>query len=57
MIHAAGIMFVAPDGTVLLMRRIDTGEWAFPGGSIEGDESPEDAAREIEEETGRKSRN
>ncbi len=40
-------------GRVLLVRIIDTGEWAVIGGAIEPDESPEDAARrEAEEEAG-----
>jgi 8-oxo-dGTP pyrophosphatase MutT (NUDIX family) len=54
LVRAAGVMFLASDGAVLLMRRTDTGEWSFPGGGIEGDETPaEAAAREAEEETGR----
>jgi ADP-ribose pyrophosphatase YjhB (NUDIX family) len=41
------------DGRVLLVRIIDTGEWAVIGGAIEPDESPEHAARrEAEEEAG-----
>lgn len=40
-------------GRVLLVRIIDTGEWAVIGGAIEPDESPHDAAcREAEEEAG-----
>jgi ADP-ribose pyrophosphatase YjhB (NUDIX family) len=40
-------------GRVLLVRIIDTGEWAVIGGAIEPDESPEHAAiREAEEEAG-----
>jgi ADP-ribose pyrophosphatase YjhB (NUDIX family) len=40
-------------GQVLLVRIIDTGEWAVIGGAIEPDESPEHAAvREAEEEAG-----
>lgn len=53
MIRAAGILFVSPEGKVLLMRRTDGQGWAFPGGGIEGEETAEDAARrEILEETG-----
>lgn len=55
LIRAAGILFVAEDGQVLLMRRTDTspGVWALPGGRLEGDESAEEAARrELREETG-----
>lgn len=55
-LRAAGVMVVAPDGRVLLGRRQGrdhAGEWAFPGGGIEGDETPEQAARrEFLEETG-----
>jgi ADP-ribose pyrophosphatase YjhB (NUDIX family) len=40
-------------GRILLVRIIDTGQWAVIGGAIEPDESPEDAARrEAEEEAG-----
>ena len=41
------------EGRVLLVRIIDTGQWAVIGGAIEPDESPQDAARrEAEEEAG-----
>jgi 8-oxo-dGTP pyrophosphatase MutT (NUDIX family) len=40
-------------GRILLVRIIDTGEWATIGGSIEPDESPEQTAvRETREEAG-----
>jgi 8-oxo-dGTP pyrophosphatase MutT (NUDIX family) len=40
-------------GRLLLVRIIDTGNWATIGGAIEPDESPEEAARrEAEEEAG-----
>jgi 8-oxo-dGTP pyrophosphatase MutT (NUDIX family) len=57
MTRAAGIMYVAPDDRVLFIRRSSdgdhAGEWAFPGGKLEGDETPEQAAlREAEEELG-----
>jgi ADP-ribose pyrophosphatase YjhB (NUDIX family) len=40
-------------GRILLVRIIDTGQWAVIGGAIEPDESPQDAARrEAEEEAG-----
>jgi 8-oxo-dGTP pyrophosphatase MutT (NUDIX family) len=40
-------------GRVLLVRVIDTGQWAAIGGAIDPDESPDDAARrEAEEEAG-----
>jgi 8-oxo-dGTP pyrophosphatase MutT (NUDIX family) len=55
-LRAAGIMLTAPDGRVLLLRRTGrdhAGEWAFPGGGVEAEESPEDCARrEFVEETG-----
>lgn len=41
------------DGRVLLVKDAETGVWLAPGGSIEPDESPADAAvREMWEETG-----
>lgn len=40
-------------GRILLQRRVDTGLWGIPGGSMELGESFEDAAiREVREETG-----
>lgn len=42
-----------PHGQILLQRRIDTGLWGIPGGSMELGESFEEAAiREVREETG-----
>ena len=55
---AAGIVYVAPDGEVLLLRRASTatnfaGHWALPGGKAEDGETAEDAAiRESIEEMG-----
>jgi 8-oxo-dGTP pyrophosphatase MutT (NUDIX family) len=41
------------EGRLLLVRIIDTGNWATIGGAVEPDESPEQAARrEAEEEAG-----
>jgi len=41
------------DGRILLVRVIDTDQWAVIGGAIEPDESPEQSAlREAEEEAG-----
>jgi 8-oxo-dGTP pyrophosphatase MutT (NUDIX family) len=41
------------DGRVLLVKDAETGVWLAPGGSVEPDESPADAAvREMWEETG-----
>ncbi len=55
---AAGVLFTAPDGAVLLLRRAGAdhpGEWDFPGGGAEDGEAPEDTARrETLEETGAK---
>ena len=56
--HAAGILFVAPDGDVLLCRRSGDeanygGYWSLPGGGAEDGETPEQAAkREAGEELG-----
>ena len=42
-----------PDGAVLLVRLMDTGQWATIGGAVEPDESPDQAARrEAQEEAG-----
>ena len=56
-VRAAGILFLTPDGEVLLVRRTGAGdhagEWSIPGGKIEGDETAEEAARrEAMEEVG-----
>lgn len=56
--HAAGILYVAPDGDVLLLRRSSneanfSGHWALPGGGVEPGETPHDGAlREAREEMG-----
>jgi ADP-ribose pyrophosphatase YjhB (NUDIX family) len=50
---SAAVLPRRPDGDVLLVRIIDTGQWALIGGAIEPDESPEEAAvREAREEAG-----
>ncbi len=57
---AAGIIFVSPDGEVLLLKRageegVDNyvGHWALPGGGAEDGETPEQCAdREAAEELG-----
>ena len=56
--QAAGVLFVAPDGRVLLMHRAPDeknfgGHWGLPGGKAADGETPDQAARrETEEETG-----
>lgn len=56
--HAAGIVHVAPDGRILLLRRAATEKnypdhWALPGGGAEANETPEATAeRETLEEMG-----
>lgn len=56
--QAAGVLFVALDGRVLLMHRAPDeknfgGHWGLPGGKAEDGETPDQAARrETEEETG-----
>lgn len=56
--RAASVAFVAKDGKVLFVRRADDeenfpGHWAFPGGKLDGDEHPMQAAiREAREELG-----
>jgi 8-oxo-dGTP pyrophosphatase MutT (NUDIX family) len=56
--HAAGILFVAPDGDVLVLRRASTeqnygGHWGLPGGKSNDGETPLQAAqREAREEMG-----
>ena len=44
---------VANDRQVLLVRRVDNGKWALPGGAVElGESVPQTAVREAREETG-----
>ena len=55
--RAAGICFKTADDQILFVRRSagsdHSGEWCFPGGGLEGSETPEGAAlREVSEETG-----
>jgi 8-oxo-dGTP pyrophosphatase MutT (NUDIX family) len=56
MIKAAGVLIVANDSVLFLKRGNGgdhPGEWSLPGGHIDGDETPEQAARrECLEETG-----
>lgn len=56
--HAAGILFLAPDGDVLLLHRSRAeenfpGHWSLPGGGVDDGETPEQGAiREAREEMG-----
>lgn len=58
--HAAGVLFMADDGDILLLRRggkvgVDNfvGHWALPGGGVDEGETPEIGAdREVREEMG-----
>ena len=44
---------ILPDGTVVLMRRRDSGRWGFPGGLMDwGEDLSTTAQRELLEETG-----
>lgn len=54
---AAGTIFVTPEGLALFLKRSassdNPGTWAWPAGGIEGDETPQEAARrETSEEIG-----
>jgi 8-oxo-dGTP pyrophosphatase MutT (NUDIX family) len=50
---AAGVLLFDPDGRVLLVNPIYKDYWDVPGGAVELNESPRDAARrELEEELG-----
>jgi 8-oxo-dGTP diphosphatase len=57
MVYAAAVALVDKDGRVLIAKRpegkIMPGYWEFPGGKLEGNETPEQAAkREVKEEIG-----
>ena len=50
---SAGVLPRDGAGRILLVRLVDTGQWAVIGGAVEPDESPQQAAvREAEEEAG-----
>ncbi|WP_368408734.1 NUDIX domain-containing protein [Haloarchaeobius amylolyticus] len=54
-IPTAGVAVVGDEGVLLGQRAVapGVGEWGVPGGHMEADETPEEAAaRELEEETG-----
>ena len=52
-VPAVSTLVVGDDGRVLLVYETDVELWSTPGGSVEVDERPEDAARrEVLEETG-----
>jgi 8-oxo-dGTP pyrophosphatase MutT (NUDIX family) len=56
-IHAAGLLILDPQGNALFVKRgpagDHAGEWALPGGGVEGDETAEQCAlREAAEELG-----
>lgn len=49
------IIPVLPDGRIVLIQRSDSGKWGLPGGMIDwGEDIPNAANRELEEETGLK---
>lgn len=47
------VVIIFQEDQLLLIQRRDTSVWVLPGGGIENEETPEDAAiREVKEETG-----
>ena len=53
LVPAVSVLARDADGRVLLVYETDSDAWSTPGGSVEVDEAPEDAARrEVLEETG-----
>ena len=53
LVPAVSTLVIDDDGRVLLVYELDQDAWSTPGGSVDVDERPEDAARrEVHEETG-----
>ncbi|MBD2577853.1 NUDIX domain-containing protein [Oscillatoria sp. FACHB-1406] len=52
-VPGATIIPILPDGSIVLVRRRDTGQWGLPGGLIDwGEDLPTTIRRELTEETG-----
>ncbi|MBE9175316.1 NUDIX hydrolase [Synechocystis salina LEGE 06155] len=52
-LSAVTLIPILPDGSIVLVRRRDTGQWSLPGGLIDwGETVAITAARELREETG-----
>jgi 8-oxo-dGTP diphosphatase len=52
-ITGVSIIPVLEDGSLVLIRRKDTGQWGLPGGFVDwGEDIPHTVSRELEEETG-----
>jgi ADP-ribose pyrophosphatase YjhB (NUDIX family) len=52
-ITGVSIIPVLEDGSLVLVRRRDTGKWGLPGGFVDwGEDIPQTVSRELEEETG-----
>lgn len=52
-VSSAVVAIYTDTGTVLVVKAYYKDYWSFPGGIVDGDETPRDAAvREVEEETG-----
>jgi 8-oxo-dGTP pyrophosphatase MutT (NUDIX family) len=53
LVPTVAVLPIDADGRILLVQQISTGSWTTIGGTVEPDESPEDAAvREAAEEAG-----